>query len=62
MLDIFDLIKGKSTLVKQIGAAILIIMIGAVYLLWPRHEQSEKGIQSIPSTQTSQSILHSESR
>ncbi|WP_337089958.1 helix-hairpin-helix domain-containing protein [Leuconostoc pseudomesenteroides] len=62
MLDIFEVIKTKTTLVKPIGVGILIIVIGTVYLLWPGHEQSEKGIQSFSSTQTSQSIPKSESQ
>jgi competence protein ComEA len=38
MLDIFEVIKTKTTLVKPIGVGILIIVIGIVYLLWPGHE------------------------
>lgn len=60
MLDIFEVIKTKTTLVKPIGVGIIIMVIGTVYLLWPGHEQSEKGIQSFSSTQTSQSIPKSE--
>lgn len=62
MLDIFEVIKTKTTLVKPIGVGIIIMVIGTVYLLWPGHEQSEKGIQSFSSTQTSQSIPKSESQ